>query len=165
MIDPETVCKNILEIIDKNNSEYKLFSHGPALTYEDLEQARKETGFAGTEGKCLVLKADGRFVVCVTLSRKRIDFDKAKEKLNAKKIRLASKEELKEHFGAEPGCAYPFGFGKEIDTYVDPEVYDQEWFLFSPALPTKTVQIKGSSLKDIFRNLQNKVFETSEFIR
>ncbi len=161
MITLEKAYQNIIEILDSCNAEYKLFSHKAALSYDELEEARKDTGFEGTEGKCMVLKINDSFVVYVTTASKRINFDKIKESLGTKKVRMATKEELKDNFGAEPGCAYPFGF--ENDIYVDPEIYNQDRFLFSPALPTKTVQIEGNDLKKIFNSLKNKVTETANF--
>ena len=70
--------------------------------------------------------------------------------------------ELKEYFGAEPGCAYPFGFDESIKIYVDPTIYDQEWFLFSPLFATKTIQVRGSGLRRIFFNLKNKTVMNRE---
>ena len=54
-----------MELLDTNNVEYKLFSHKAALTYDDLLKVQQETGFEGTEGKCMVLKADEKFIVYV----------------------------------------------------------------------------------------------------
>ena len=163
MIDSEAVYKNIIALIESVSADYKLFTHRIALTYDDLEQVKQEAGFFGTEGKCMVLKSEQGFMVYITLFNRWINFDKIKELLDIKKIRLASKEELKESFGAEPGCAYPFGFESTIPIYVDPIVYDQEWFLFSPAVPDKTVQIRRSDVKKIFAALENPVNETSTF--
>lgn len=128
-----------------------------------MEQVQKETGFFGTEGKCMVLKIDDRFIVYVTVQGKKVNMDTIKDTLNVSKVRLATPEELKEYFGAEPGCAYPFGFSKDINVFVDPTIYEQGWFLFSPVLPTKTVQAKGSDLKKVFSNLENKVTEVQNF--
>jgi len=163
VIDPSKMYNNIIALLDKNGVEYKLFNHRAALTYEDLAAVQKETGFFGTEGKCMVLKADDHFFVYVTLQGNRVNFDAIKAKLNAKKVRLATTDELEEYFGAEPGCAYPFGFNSLYNIYVDPKIYDQEWFLFSPVLPTKTVQVKGSDLRKVYSNLENKIEEVSDF--
>lgn len=111
----------------------------------------------------MVLKTDEEFVVYVTTQGNRVNFDAIKEKLGVKKIRLATPEELKEYFGAEPGCAYPFGFDSKYDVYVDPKIYEQEWFLFSPVLPKKTIQAKGSDLKKVYSSLENKVEEVDNF--
>ena len=163
MINSEDAYLELIRLLDENKIEYKLFSHKAALTYEDLEQVQKETGFFGTEGKCMVLKADDKFIVYVTMQGKRVNMDTIKDTLNVSKVRLAIPEELKENFGAEPGCAYPFGFSKDINVFVDPTIYEQDWFLFSPVLSTKTVQAKGSDLKKVFSNLENKVTEVRNF--
>src|SRR3990167_9286400 len=110
MINQEDICQNIIKLLNDSGAEYKLFEHRAALTYQDLEEVQKEVGFFGTEGKCLVLKVVDKFIVYVTTFGNKINFDLTKEALESKKIRLATPEELKEYFGAEPGCAYPFGF-------------------------------------------------------
>lgn len=163
MINPKKVYLELIRLLDENAVEYKLFTHKAALNYEDLAQVQKETGFIGTEGKCLVLKAKNNFIVYITLQGNRVNFDVIKQTLGLDKIRLATAEELKEYFGAEPGCAYPFGCPKEIDIYIDPNIYNQEWFLFSPVLPTKTIQAKGNDLRKVFSNLENKVQEFTTF--
>ncbi|HCI05522.1 MAG: YbaK/prolyl-tRNA synthetase associated region [Parcubacteria group bacterium GW2011_GWC1_45_9] len=163
MVDPNEQYKKLIKLLDDNQVEYKLFEHRVALTYEDLTQAQKETGFFGTEGKCMVLKAGDDFVVYVTLQGKRVDMNVVKESLNASKIKLATPEELKEYFGAEPGCAYPFGFDKQYRIFVDPKIYEQDWFLFSPVLPTRTVQARGSDLRKVFSGLDNQVEEVSNW--
>lgn len=163
MVNSEEAYQRLIKLLDSNNVEYKLFNHKVALTYEALLEVQKETGFVGTEGKCMVLKTDDKFVVYVTLQGKRLNFDAIKEYFKANKIRLASPEELKEYFGAEPGCAYPFGFAREYDVYVDPTIYEQEWFLFSPVLPTQTIQAKGKDLKRVFDSLENRVEEVNSF--
>lgn len=163
MIYPKKIYLDLIKLLDENQVNYKLFSHKAALTYEDLAEVQKETGFFGTEVKCMVVKVDDKFIVYITLQGKRLNFDAIKNTLNVNKIRLATPEELKEYFGAEPGCAYPFGFSKEIDIFVDPEIYNQEWLLFSPVLPTKTVQAEGEDLKRVFYNLPNTVTAVTNF--
>ena len=157
MTNQENIYQNIIHLLDKSGEEYKLFEHRAALTYKDLESVQKETGFVRTEGKCLVLKIDDRFIVYVTTFGNKIDFNAIKQKLNINKIRLASPEELKEYFGAETGCAYPFGFDEDIEIFVNPKIYEEEWFLFSPLHPTKTIQVKGGDLKKVFENCGNKI--------
>lgn len=155
MIDKNEVYNKIISLLDSNQVEYKLFEHEIALTYEDLARVQAQAGFIGTEGKCMVLKADDKFLVYVTIQGKKIDLEKLKSELGIKKVRLATASELMENFGAEPGCAYPFGFGDEVPLYVNPIVFEQEWLLFSPLFPSKTVQAKGAGLKNLFLRLPN----------
>lgn len=163
MIDPENAYLHIIRLLDENQVNYKLFTHRAALSYEDLAGVQKEAGFFGTEGKCMVLKIDDKFIVYVTTQGNRVNFDIIKTTLKANKIRLATPEELKSDFGAEPGCAYPFGFSKDVDIFVDPTIYQQEWLLFSPVLSIKTVQAEGEDLKRVFDQLPNKVTEVTNF--
>ncbi len=159
----DTYYQNLLELLTNNNVEYKHFHHQPAYTYEQLLEAQKQTRFFGTEGKNMVLKTDDKFIVYVTIQGKRLNLDKVKEIVGASKVRLATPEELKETFGAERGCAYPFGFNSDVPIYVDPVIYEQEWFLFSPVYPDQTIQAKGADLKKVFKSLSNKVVETDIF--
>ncbi len=163
MIDPHIVYEKLINLLDDNKVAYKLFSHKEAFTYEELAEVQKETGFFGTEMKCVVLKVDDAFIVYVTIQGRRVNFDRMKETLGARKIRLASSEELNIHFGAKPGCAYPFGFDAQHNIYVDPVIYTQEWMLFSPVFPSKTIQAKGADLKRVFDGLENEVCEVGGF--
>jgi len=162
MVNKEAVYSNIIRILDDSKAKYKLFNHKPAFTYDELLAVQKEAGFIGTEGKCLIVRIKDGFVVCITIQGIKLNFSKLKEILNDKDIRLANPEELRESFGAEPGCAYPFGFDESINIYIDPKIYSQEWFLFSPLFPTKTIQVKGSDLRQIFPNLKNKTKESPD---
>jgi len=162
MINPTDIYNKLINLLDQNNVEYKLFSHKEALTWEELEEVQKETGFFGTEIKCMVFKTDLDFFVYITIQGKKVDFKAIKNKL-LKKVRLATAEELMEYFGAKPGCAYPFGFDSSYNIFLDPEIFNQEWALFSPVLPTKTVQAKGSDLKNVFDNLENSVEIVTNF--
>ena len=134
-----------------------------ALTYEDLAAVQKETGFVGTEGKCLVLKCDNNFIVYITIQGQRVNLQRITEVVGVKKVQLANAEDLKNQFDALPGCAYPFGFDESVNIYIDPVIYSQEWFLFSPAVPNATIQVRGIDLKMIFDNLPNKVKEVIDF--
>ncbi len=163
IIDTQIIHNKLIALLDSNKVEYKLFTHKAALTYKDLVNVQKETGFFGTEAKCMVLKADSKFVVYITLQGKRVNFDSVKETLNVIELDLATPDELDKYFGAQPGCAYPFAFDAKYDIYVDPVIYRQDWLLFSPVLPTKTIQAKGQDLKRVFDSLKNKVCEATTF--
>jgi Ala-tRNA(Pro) deacylase len=163
MINAQGIYQKLIALLDEQQVEYKLFEHREALSYEDLAAVQQEAGFFGTEMKCMVLKADEKFLVYVTLQGRRVNFDAIKLKLAAKKVRLANPGELLEHFAAQPGCAYPFAFDAEYPIYLDPEIFKQEWLLFSPVLATRTIQVHGADLKKVFAILENKVQEVKNW--
>ena len=163
MVDPRSIHGKLINLLDANQVEYKLFNHPVALTYEDLAIVQKSTGFFGTEAKCMVLKVDDKFIVYVTLQGSRVNFDSVKKELGGAKVWLATADDLAEYFGAQPGCAYPFAFDSQYDIYVDPKIYEQGWLLFSPVLPTETIQAKGEDLRRVFGSLDNQVSEVTNF--
>ena len=79
---------------------------------------------------------------------------KIKDKLGVK-ISVASQEELKSQTGCEPYCAIPFGYPKEITILIDPEIYNQQKFIFSPGPTEKTIEIAGKDVEIIFSALPN----------
>ena len=153
----------VVRLLGHFRVEYALFHHRPVRSYEDAALARAEAGFVGTEGKCLVLRAGDGFVVCTTLQGRQVDLDRLRDHLSVRKVRLATPKELRRHFGAEPGNAYPFGFDAAVRIIVDPVVYAEEWLLFSPALSTATVQVRGRDLARLFRGLPNPTAELPVF--
>ncbi len=140
-----------------------MFHHRPVRTYDDAAQAREEAGFVGTEGKCPVLRVGDGLAVCTTLQGRRVDLDRLRDHLGVRKVRLATPDELRTHLAAEPGNAYPFGFDSSVRIIVDPAVYAEEWLLFSPALATVTVQVRGRDLRWLFRGLSNLTEELPPF--
>jgi prolyl-tRNA editing enzyme YbaK/EbsC (Cys-tRNA(Pro) deacylase) len=157
MHDMNEIADRIIGILDAAEAEYKIYEHRPVLTYDDIELVAKEAGWQGTEAKNLVMKAGDDFVVYVTLQGVRTDTKAMKKHLGVKKLRMATDAELEEYFGAQPGNAYPFGFGEDIRIIVDPAVYEQEWLLFSPCRPSATVQVRGKDLEGVFASLPNQV--------
>ncbi|MGC4105196.1 MAG: YbaK/EbsC family protein [Thermomicrobiales bacterium] len=151
----------VLDALDRAGATYHLFAHRPVMNYEDAELARQESGFTGTESKSMVLRSGDAFVVYVTLAGKRVDFKAMRAHIGGPKPKLVSDDELREHFGAEPGNAYPLGFDAAIPIYVDPEVFVQEWLLFSPAVPTETVQLRGADLRAVYTLLGNPLDEVA----
>ncbi len=161
--DTDEAHAAVLRLLDQHRVEYKLFHHRPVRSYDDAALAREEAGFAGTEGKCLVLRVEDGFAVCTTLQGRRVDLGRVRCHLGGDKVRLATPDELRRHFGAEPGNAYPFGFDAAVRIVVDPVVYAEEWLPFSPALPTATIQVRGRDLARLFRGLPNPTDELPIF--
>lgn len=149
----------IVDALDQANATYHLFTHRPILSYEDAEAARIESGFTGTESKSMVIRSGDSLLVYVTLAGKRVDFKALRAPVGGPKPKLVTDDELREHFGAEPGNAYPLGFDATIPVFVDPDVFAQEWLLFSPAVPTETVQLRGADLRAVYALLGNSLEE------
>jgi len=162
-VKQQAAYDEIVAQLDAIGAEYKDFTHRPIRNYEDAELARQESGFEGTESKSMVLKTGDTFFVYVTLAGRRTDFKAIRAHVGGPKPKLATDDELREHFGAEPGSAFPFGFDASVAIYVDPEVFVQEWLLIGPAIPTKTIQMHGEDLRKIYDAIGNPVEEVTTF--
>ena len=164
MVRPEDAYEAILRVLRERGLEFELFRHRPVFTYDDAAAARDEAGFSGTEGKSLVLRSRDGYVVCTTLQGRRLDFRRVRAHLGGGKVRMATADELRAESGAEPGNAYPFGFDARVRILVDPAIYREEWVLFSPALPTATVQVRGCDLSSVFHDLPNQTEDVDVFV-
>ncbi|MGI8485222.1 MAG: YbaK/EbsC family protein [Thermomicrobiales bacterium] len=111
----------ILAQLGRIGADFSVFTHRPIRSYEDAELARQESGFSGTESKSMVLKSGDATFVYVMLAGRRVDFKAMRARIGGPKPKILTDEELIEKMGAEPGSAFPFGFGPEIPIYVDPE--------------------------------------------
>ncbi|HEU5424756.1 MAG TPA: YbaK/EbsC family protein [Nitrolancea sp.] len=159
MLDPAAISDEMLAILDRTGAQYHAYRHRPVLSYEDAEAVGREQGWSGTEGKVVVCRADDGYAVYVTRQGERLDQRAMKRALGVRKLRVASADELRAGFAAEPGAAYPFGFAAEVPILVDPAIYDEDWLLFSAALPTVTLRIRGRDLRRLFAGLANHVSE------
>lgn len=159
----EQAHAEILARLDDVDATYSVFTHRPIRNYEDTELARQESGFFGSESKSMVLKSADMIFVYVTLAGRRVDFKAMRTHIGGAKPKILTDAELAEKFGAEPGNAFPFGFGLEIPIYVDPEVFTHEWILISPAIPTVTIQMRGMDLRKVYAGLENPIEEVTTF--
>lgn len=147
----------MMALFARHGVTFETFTHRPIRTYEDADIARAESGFRGTEGKSLVLRFGDRYAVYTTLQGTRVDFKAPRRLLGGEKPRLATAEELREEFGAEPGNAYPFGFDPSVQVLVDPAVFEQEWILFSSPGSQTTLQVRGADLRPVYDDLPNQI--------
>jgi Ala-tRNA(Pro) deacylase len=156
VIEPHDTYQTICTLLDELRVEHHLFHHRPVLSFADAHAVRREVGYAGSESKSLVIRTADGFAVATTTEE---DLKRVRAHLGGGKVRLATPSELRDHFGAEPGCAYPFGFAPDIPILVDPAIFEPEWLLFSPAVPTATVQVRTRDLRRLYAALPNPVAE------
>ncbi len=159
--DPRTVAayERVVALLDQLGVTYRAWDHRRVLSYADAALARQEAGFDGVESKAVVCETDRGLVGYLTTAGRRMDQRAVKRLTGARSVRLAAPDALMGRLGAVPGSAYPFGFDPDIPIVVDPALYDVDRLLFSPALPTVTVQISGGDLRRILAAVDNQVLE------
>lgn len=135
------IAEKIIKYLDQKHVGYQILQH--ALAYTAMETAGAQHIPGKQLIKSVIVKADGKYIMCVLPSIHIINFDKLKKITQSKEIYLATEDEIKNLFpdfevGAEP----PFGdlFGLEV--YVDRAVSENEEIVFNAGTHTDTLKIK-----------------------
>src|SRR5262245_32046122 len=92
--------------------------HEPVFTSEQAAAVRSTSLASGA--KALVVKAGDRFVLAVLPADRKLDSRKARDALGVKGLRFATKEEVEQLTGLQPGSIPPFGSLFGLKTYCDP---------------------------------------------
>ncbi len=100
---------NIYEFLDSKGVKYEACEHDTkCFTAQQVAAAEHEPGKC--VAKPVIIKADGKAVMCVLPACYKIDMDLLKKELGAESLELASEQEMKEIFAdCELGSEPPFG--------------------------------------------------------
>ena len=133
------------EILEKRGCHYEIIRHEkPILSRED--GARYFGIDAGRTAPSLVLKTDkGYFVLIVSGSRGRLDFDNIAGLLGCEKVKLASPKEVREATGFEAGCVPLVGL--DLPCVLDKRLLRYDFVNGGTGQPTCTLKIKPQALK------------------
>lgn len=108
----------ITKYLDENRVGYEMFSHRPAFT---AQQMAAEDHIAGMDvAKPVVIKADGKYYMCVLPACCKVDLDALATHLKADIVELANEDELARLFpDCELGAEPPFGNLYGMATFMD----------------------------------------------
>lgn len=119
---------------------FKLSHHEPTPTSAEAARVRGTSLESG--GKALVLKVGDWFGVFVLSAARRLDSKKIQEHFGVKKIRFATREELLEQTGLQPGAVPPFGEPiLPLPLYVDTSITQNEHINFNAGSLTDSVDM------------------------
>ena len=160
------VYENIKDTLVKAGVDYDEIDHGEVRTTDDSKEERAKKGWTtGTGSKNILFHAKGKFYLVVTIAGKDIKAKKFKKEFGTKDIRFAYEEELMANTGCKIGAVPPFGhFNEELPIYVDSKIFEEKYFMFNPAVHTKSIRVTPENLKRIYMNAKNsvKIFEEKE---
>lgn len=134
---------------------YKTVIHSEAYTAQEVAASMH---IKGKElAKTVIVKANGKYVMTVMPAAWKIDFDKLKEALHEKDVKLAKEEDFARLFpDCEPGAEPPFGNLYNVDTIVDKSLTEDEHIFFNAGSHYEAVEI---DYKDYDRTVKPKVAE------
>ena len=132
--------------MDEHSITYRVVHHAPTFTSEESARARGEDLRIGA--KALLIKTDETFRLFVLSAACKVDSRAIKSALNARKTRFASKEELMELTGLEPGSVPPFGPPLlPFELYADPSVFESEKVAFNAGSLTDSIVMSAEDYR------------------
>lgn len=123
------VLDRLIEQLDTRHVPYSVSHHEPVFTSEEAARVRGTTLASGA--KALICKADQEFVLIVLPADKRLASKQVRKSESVRSLRFASREEVAELTGLQPGSIPPFGSLFELPTWCDLDLARQPTINFN----------------------------------
>jgi len=128
----------IRELLAAHHAEFREVHHQPTYTSEQSAAARGERVEIG--GKAIVMKVDERFHIFVLSAARSVDSSAIRRKLNARRSRFATPDELLQLTGLVPGSIPPFGRPVlDLDLYADDAMLANDRIAFNAGSLTDSI--------------------------
>jgi Ala-tRNA(Pro) deacylase len=134
-----SVFDRLHERLQASGIAFTVLRHEPVYTSEQAAAVRGVPLASGA--KALVLKAGEAFVLAVVPADRKLDSKKARAALGSRSIRFASREEVEQITGLQPGSIPPFGSLFGLPTYCDPALGDNASINFNAGDHSISVQM------------------------
>jgi len=145
----------VIEFLDKSAVHYELSEHPPAFTAQQMAAVEHEPG--KYVAKPVIVKADGKYLMCVLAACYRIDMAALKSQLGTKSIALAEEKETGALFDdCELGAEPPFGNLYDLQTIMDKALEKDDHITFQAGAHDKAVRM---SMDDYRKLVQPKILD------
>ena len=138
----------VLEYLKESGIKYELKEHKPTFSAQQMAAAEHEPG--KFVAKPVIVKVDGKFMMCVLAACYKVDLRALKSQLGAKSVELAEEEEVGRIFGdCELGAEPPFGNLYDIPTIMDKALEADDHIMFQAGSHDKAVRIKMADYRKL----------------
>ena len=135
----QSVFDRVQEFLQAGGVAFTVSRHEPVFTSEQAAAVRGTPLASGA--KALIVKADA-FVMLVLPADRKLDSRKARANLGVKSLRFASRAEVEQMTGLQPGSIPPFGSLFNLPTYCDPALGENESINFNAGDHAISVHMK-----------------------
>jgi Ala-tRNA(Pro) deacylase len=147
----------LMEFLDNSGVKYEITEHQPAFTAQQVAAQEHEPG--QYVAKPVIVKVDGKYVMCVLSACNKIDLGGLKSRLGAKSAELADEDELGKIFDdCELGAEPPFGNLYELLTIMDKSMEQDDHIMFQGGTHEKAIRM---SMADYRKLVKPKLLEFS----
>jgi len=148
--------KYIKEYLENNSIEYELINHKPLFT---CDQA-KELNLPGILNKTLLVKdKKNKFHLIILPDYKKLNSNNFAKKIQGKKIRFATSDELEKLLKLKPGSVSPLGLinNQNIPIYIDKEIWESEIISFHPNDNTMSLIFTKENFHKLINTFKNNL--------
>lgn len=139
-----SIPKKILNHLEKNKVKYDIIAHKTVYTAFDLANTTKSK--LSDIAKTLLVKADSRYVLVVVPAHYRLDLEKVKKALKAKKVQITNEAVMKKTFKVKPGAITPFGTIHKAEVLMDNTFKKTEKILIGAGSFIESLRMKAKDL-------------------
>ncbi len=138
------IPKKIINFLEKHKIKHEILEHKTVYTAFDAAQTmgKKLSDIA----KTLAIKADKKYILVVLPANRKINFDKLKKLLGAKKISIVKEVDIKKIFKVKPGTLLPFGTFYKTPVFVDKSLLKSRLVIVSAGSYTESLRLKVKDL-------------------
>ena len=147
----------VIKFLDDSAVPYDVTDHAPTFTAQQRAAAEHEPG--RYVAKPVIVKVDGKYMMCVLAACSKIDLGALKNQLGAKHVELALEKEIGEMFDdCELGAEPPFGNLYDLPVIMDKALEKDDHIVFQAGTHSQAIQM---SMDDYRKLVKPKVLEFS----
>jgi len=147
----------VIEFLDESAVRYEVTKHPPVFTAQQIAAVEHEPG--QYVAKPVIVKVDGKFMMCVLSACYKIDMGALKSQLGAKSVELAKEKDIGKIFDdCELGAEPPFGNLYDLPTIMDKSLEKDDHITFQAGSHEKAIRMR---MKDYQKLVKPKVLEFS----
>jgi Ala-tRNA(Pro) deacylase len=147
----------VINFLNESAVPYDLTGHVPTFTAQQMAAAEHEPG--KFVAKPVIVKVDGKYMMCVLAACCKIDLGALKSRLGVKSVDLALEKEIGEIFeDCELGAEPPFGNLYDLPVIMDKALEKDDHITFQAGAHDKAIRM---SMDDYRKLVKPKVLEFS----
>ena len=136
---------DIYNFLDSNKVSYKRYDHKAVFTVEESKIHSPQINGVSTKNLFLRDKKGSRHFLITLPEDKKIDLKVLSNKLESSRLSFASPERLNKYLRIEPGAvsllALTNDTDKNVEVYIDKDIWTEKSILCHPLVNTSTLQI------------------------
>ena len=135
------ISRKLKTYLDKNKVKYSTLKHKEAFTAQEIAAAGHIPGKQVV--KSVLIKADDKYILAVLPAIHLVDFSSLKKALKAKKVSLATENEISKVVpDFEIGAMPPFGSMFDLPVYADSILKEDKEIVFNAGTHKDMVKMK-----------------------